>query len=123
MCSFIDVFSVIFEKLKMFSEETNTTLLHVVFKFQCSYVINLLVQISQDIPQPSGRGLASKENYQQDTGVFGAVSVFGLRLTSPRSTEPCAAVGPEMNAQYLNLAYLVLSLHPVGSAWQHNHKQ
>ncbi|CAG5874438.1 unnamed protein product [Menidia menidia] len=41
----------------------------------------------------------------------------------PRSAEPCAAVGPEMNAQYSNLAYLVLSLHPVGSTWQHNREQ
>lgn len=64
-----------------------------------------------------------KKNYQQHTGVFGVVSVFDLKLTSPASVEPCAAVGPEMNAQYLNLAYLVLSLHPVGSPCQHKPTQ
>lgn len=52
------------------------------------------------------------------SAVFGTVD---LKLASPGSVEPRAAVVPEMNAQYLNLAYLVLSPHPVGSACQHNH--
>ena len=64
-----------------------------------------------------------KKSYQQHTGVFGMVSVIYAKLTSPESIEPCAAVGPEMNAQYLNLAYLVLSLHPVGSPCQHKPTQ
>lgn len=47
--------------------------------------------------------------------------MFDLKLTSPESEEPCTAVGPEMNAQYLNIDYLVLSLHPVDAPCQHNH--
>lgn len=70
-------------------------------------------QISDRVMKYGGRASAI-------LSVFGLFPVL-LMLTSPGSIELCAAVGPEMNAQYLNLAYLVLSLHPVGSPCQHNH--
>lgn len=54
---------------------------------------------------------------------LGAVSLFNLALTSLENVEPYAAVSPEMNAQYLNMAYLVLSLHPVDLVCQHSREQ
>lgn len=62
-----------------------------------------------------------KHTVSSKSSAFGPIYVFDSTLTSPGNVEPHAAVSPEMNTQYLNVAYLVLSLHPVGSLRQHNH--
>lgn len=64
--------------------------------------------------QGAGRGKRTIKRYC----VWASLCVQ-IMLTSPGNVGPCAAYGPEVNAQYLNPAYLALSPHPVGPACQH----